>query len=234
MSIDNALLHSAQGGDAFLRLYRWSPPCLSFGRNEPATTRYDVDQIRELGLDAVRRPTGGRAVWHEDELTYAVAAPNETFGPLRESHVAIHEMLVAALGRLGVEATLADRRSGRAPPPSAGACFAAPVGGEVVVADRKLVGSAQVRTGGAFLQHGSVLLKNGQDVVSRVTRGNVPQIRATSLGDVLDRVVSFAEVAYAIEGEARERWSGTWRTGDGPPTIDAGDTFDEASWTWRR
>ncbi len=236
MSIDNALLRSAQegGADAFLRLYRWDPPCLSFGRNEPATTRYDIDQIRELGLDAVRRPTGGRAVWHEDELTYAVAAPSETFGSLRESYVAIHEMLVAALGRLGVEATLADRRSGRAPRPSAGACFALPVGGEIVVAGRKLVGSAQIRTGKAFLQHGSVLLKNGQDVVSRITRGKVPQLCATSLGKVLERPVSFGEVTQAIEREARERWSGRWRTSDGPPTIDAGHNFDQASWTWRR
>ena len=214
MSVDNALLRSAQEGDAFLRLYRWDPPCLSFGRNEPATTRYDIDQIRELGLDAVRRPTGGRAVWHDDELTYAVAAPNEAFGSLRQSYVAIHEMLVAALGRLGVEATLADRRSGRAPRPSAGACFALPVGGELVVADRKLVGSAQVRTGKAFLQHGSVLMKNGQDVVSRITRGAVPRICATSLGEVLGRPVSFAEVAQAIEHEALERWSGKWRTGN--------------------
>ncbi len=240
MSIDNALLRSAQGGggggggDAFLRLYRWDPPCLSFGRNEPATTRYDIDQIRALRLDAVRRPTGGRAVWHEDELTYAVAAPNETFGSLRESYVAIHEMLVAALERLGVQAALADRRSGRAPRPSAGACFASPVGGEVVVAERKLLGSAQVRAGKAFLQHGSVLLKNGQDVVSSITRGEVPQICATSLDEVLERPVSFVEVAQAIEREARERWSGTWHTTDGTPTIDAGETFDEASWTWRR
>jgi len=236
MSIDNALLRHAQeeGGDAFLRLYRWDPSCLSFGRNEPATTRYDRDQISELGLDAVRRPTGGRAVWHDDELTYAVAAPNETFGSLQESYIAIHEMLAAALGRLGVETALADRRSGQAPRPSAGACFALPVGGEVVVADRKLVGSAQVRTGKAFLQHGSVLLKNGQDVVSRITRGEVPQIYATSLGEVLERPVSFGEVAQAIEREARERWSGTWRTGNRTPTIDVGHNFDQASWTWRR
>ncbi len=234
MSIDNALLGSAQAGDAFLRLYRWDPPCLSFGRNEPATTRYDIDQIRGLGLDAVRRPTGGRAVWHQEELTYAVAAPNETLGSLRESYLAVHEMLAAALGQLGVEATLADRRSGRAPRPSAGACFALPVGGEVVVAHRKLVGSAQVRTRNAFLQHGSLLLKNGQDVVSRITRGEVPRICATSLSEVLQRPVSFGEVAPAIEHEARERWSGTWRAGDEPPTIDAGDNFDETSWTWRR
>ncbi len=234
MSIDNALLRSAQAGDAFLRLYRWDPPCLSFGRNEPATTRYDIDQIRQLGLAAVRRPTGGRAVWHEEELTYAVAAPNETFGSLRESYLVIHQMLAAALGRLGVDAALADRRSGRAPRPSAGACFALPVGGEVIVADRKLVGSAQVRTRNAFLQHGSLLLKNGQDVVSRITRGEVPRICATSLSEVLERPVSFGEVAQAIEHEARERWSGTWRTGDEAPTIDAGDNFDEASWTWRR
>src|SRR5262245_3022550 len=82
MAIDHALLRIAQDGQATLRLYRWDPPCLSFGRNEPATQRYDLDQIRRLNLDTVRRPTGGRAVWHDAEVTYAVAAPAETFGSL--------------------------------------------------------------------------------------------------------------------------------------------------------
>ncbi len=79
MATDAALLDEAdRSGRAFLRLYRWSPPCLSFGRHEPAATRYDRVAIARLGIDVVRRPTGGRAVWHEHEVTYAVAAPVRT------------------------------------------------------------------------------------------------------------------------------------------------------------
>jgi lipoate-protein ligase A len=156
MALDHSLLCDAQGGVAFLRLYRWSPPCLSFGRNEPALTRYDSDAIARLGLDTVRRPTGGRAVWHETE---AVAGPADLFGSLREAYIRVHAVLAAALRRLGVDAELARRPRSGAAGPGSGPCFASPVGGEIVVAGRKLVGSAQVREGGAFLQHGSILLE---------------------------------------------------------------------------
>ncbi len=75
MAIDAGLLALAtHTGRAFLRLYHFDPPCLSFGRNEPARG-YDRAAIARLGVDVVRRPTGGRVVWHEHEVTYAVAAP---------------------------------------------------------------------------------------------------------------------------------------------------------------
>src|SRR6266704_1185815 len=71
MALDQTLLEEADAsGAAFLRLYRWNPPCLSFGRNEPALARYDRERIAARGLAVVRRPTGGRAVWHEHEVTY--------------------------------------------------------------------------------------------------------------------------------------------------------------------
>ena len=77
MAIDQVLLQRAQHqGESWLRLYQWAPHCLSFGRHEPASRRYDPERIQELGIDTVRRPTGGRAVWHARELTYAVVAPS--------------------------------------------------------------------------------------------------------------------------------------------------------------
>ena len=83
MALDQTLLDLAVGeGRGFLRLYRWDPPCLSFGRHEPAMRRYDRAAIERQGLATVRRPTGGRAVWHADEVTYAVAAPAATLGSL--------------------------------------------------------------------------------------------------------------------------------------------------------
>lgn len=187
MARDEALLAAAdRSGASFLRLYRFDPPCWSFGRNEPAT---------EHGrIATVRRPTGGRSVWHEHEVTYAVAAPLALFGRLRSAYRAIHDRLAAALRSLGVDARLAEDRpisrlrpqgsplgSGRAP-----SCFATTVGGEILVDGRKVVGSAQVRRGGAFLQHGSILLDGP-------TSEN-----ATTLGQALGRVVTFEEVTDAI------------------------------------
>jgi lipoyl(octanoyl) transferase len=233
MAVDEALLHEAgRTGAAFLRLYCWSPPCISFGRHEPALRRYDRDAIRRLGLDTVRRPTGGRAVWHADELTYAVAAPISTFGSLRDSYLHIHKRLAAALRCLGAAAELASPR-----PPmglGAGPCFASPVGGEVLVAGRKVVGSAQRREGAAFLQHGSILLDGSQAVLRAVGRppdGPIDPDAATTLHAVLERPVDFSEVAEAI--------CATWGLGcDTASAVqpDASHTarFADSAWTWRR
>src|SRR5438552_11609543 len=90
MAIDAALLDRANGtGLSFFRLYRFDPPCLSLGRNEPAA-RYYHTEIALRWLDVVRRPTGCRAVCHEHEVTYAVAAPVVVFRLLR---LAFHTIL---------------------------------------------------------------------------------------------------------------------------------------------
>ena len=229
MALDEALLHEAdRSGSAFLRLYRWSPPCLSFGRNEPALARYDRSAIERLGLDVVRRPTGGRAVWHEHELTYAVAAPVAAFGTLRASYRAIHERLAAALRHLGAAAALAADRGAPALDRASGACFEAPVGGEVVVAGRKLVGSAQVRHGSAFLQHGSMLLSGSQERLLAVSRQPSAVSTHTTLSTILGRSVGFDEVATAV--------AATWGepvTPSAHPPIRL-SAFADPSWTWRR
>lgn len=230
MATDDALLRTAREGVGFLRLYRWQPPCLSFGRNEPAARRYDRCRIAALGLDTVRRPTGGRAVWHDAEVTYAVAGPATLFGSLQDTYHTIHAMLAAALRTLDVPAALAAPRPPA--PLSAGACFAAPTGGEVVVWDRKLVGSAQVREGGAFLQHGSILLTDGQDVVASVTLGHAPTTSAISLGAVLGRDVTFAEVAAGVAAAARRTWPGSWAEAD-PPRPEGSGRYADPAWTWR-
>src|SRR5947207_13514786 len=92
MNIDADLLaETARTGRAFLRLYRFDPPCLSLGRNEPAAARYDRAAIARRGPDVVRRPTRGGAVWPAPEVSYAVAAPVATFGSLRNAYRTIHE-----------------------------------------------------------------------------------------------------------------------------------------------
>jgi lipoate-protein ligase A len=234
MGIDAAFLREAGGGAAFLRLYHWAPPCLSFGRNEPARTRYDRAAIERLGLDTVRRPTGGRAVWHEREVTYAVAGPTAMFGSLREAYIRVHTLLAAALRRLEVPAELAERPSGRIVGPAGGACFAAPVGGEIVAGGRKLVGSAQIRERGAFLQHGSILLEDGQDLVTRLTRSPVTTPAATSLTRLLGRRVAFQEVADVITAEAKATWTGSWQDHKAGCTGEDIAYFADPSWTWRR
>lgn len=158
MAVDEALMESVRAGaPPALRLYRWSPPCLSLGRNQPAAGVYDPERLRSIGVDVVRRPTGGRAVLHDDELTYAVVARDRTLGTVRQAYRAIHSVLASWLSSFGAEVVVAAG-SGRAPVPSTEPCFARPVEGEVTARDRKLVGSAQVRVAGVLLQHGSIPL----------------------------------------------------------------------------
>src|SRR5437867_7263422 len=195
MALDQWLLEQAdQSGAAFLRLYRWDPPCLSLAGKHPPPRRYDRAAIERLGLDVVRRPTGGRAVWHEGEVTYAVAAPIAAFGSLRESYRRIHERLADGLRALGVAATLASAGPSDGP----GACFATPAGGEIVVGGRKLVGSAQLRQRTALLQHGSILLEGSQEIIGAVSRPPSAVSGGTTLAAVLGRPVSFEEVAEAV------------------------------------
>jgi lipoate-protein ligase A len=234
MAIDQALLERAEAGERWLRLYSWDPWSLSFGRHEPAERRYDAERVAALGLSAVRRPTGGRAVWHARELTYAVAAPIEGLGSLRDTHLEIHAMLRDALRALGAAAELAPPR--RAVGVDAGACFAATAGGEVMVRGRKVVGSAQLRQGTALLQHGSVLLDDDQAVVAAVTRSHPAPDGSAPLNRLLDRPATWTDAAEAVVEAAGRRWGGGVRRS--PPrcmldraTLHA-DRFRSAEWTW--
>jgi lipoyl(octanoyl) transferase len=239
MAIDSALLDFAAGeGAAFLRLYQWEPHCLSFGRHEPARRRYDTGRIGALSLDCVRRPTGGRAVWHARELTYAVAAPLAGFGGLRQAYGAIHGLLASALRLLGADPLLAPRSS-PTPRVSAGPCFAAPVGGEVLVAGRKVIGSAQLRQGDAFLQHGSLLLEDDQALVRSLADQSASPAAEAPLSRLLGRSVAFPEASAAVIACAEALFGGMEAPVALPARVAAAarhheERFRSAAWTWQR
>ena len=108
MARDTALLaRAARTGETVFSVYSWQHPTLSFGRNQTALGRYDVEKLRASGIDVVRRPTGGRAILHDREVTYSVTAPLEGAPPLREAYRRINRILLDGLSRLGVSAELA-------------------------------------------------------------------------------------------------------------------------------
>ncbi len=235
MAIDHALLERAERqSESWLRLYQWAPHCLSFGRHEPARLRYDIDHISALGIDTVRRPTGGRAVWHAEELTYSIAAPCSQFGTLHAAYQEIHEMLAGALQMLGVAVSLAHR--GPTPLLNSGPCFSQPVGGEIMMSGRKVVGSAQLRSGTALLQHGSVLLQDSQNVVRELMKeSRKPEPTSPSAEPWAEAV----EVAEAITAAASHRWEGEWERGtDEAAILEEASIhyphYSSASWTWSR
>jgi lipoate-protein ligase A len=239
MALDQALLDRAeQHGMTSLRLYQWEPHCLSLGRNEPAIKRYDRAAIEHRALSIVRRPTGGRAVWHARELTYAVAAPLSRFGGLAGAYREIHLLLADALKRLGAEPVLAPAPT-RVSSLSAGACFATSAGGELLVSGAKIVGSAQLTQGSAFLQHGSVLLQDGQSLVVELgpSGGAARPGHEAHLTGLLGRTVEFGEAAAAVEAAAIECWGAPATNGAAEPvfpTPEHLERFSDPRWTWRR
>lgn len=206
MAVDHALAETADPDAGWLRLYRWTRPTLSLGRNEPAAGFYDFERAGRLGIDVVRRPTGGRGVLHDAELTYAVVAPVAAGGRLRAAYLVVQRGLAAALRSLGADARLA---AGALPgAPRAGACFDVTTGGEVVAGGRKLTGSAQARIGRALLQHGSVLIDGTQELARELCRQPADAGAAsssTTLREQLGRAPSWREVATAVaDGLATE------------------------------
>ncbi len=155
MAADLACLDDVgAGGAGVLRFYRWSPPALSLGRFQPDTD-VDTDACRAHGVEVVRRPTGGKALLHGADLTYAVAMarPAGTAGHIDALYGFLAAGLIAGLARLGVHAEVGGDRGAAGP-----ACFATAQGADLRVGERKLCGSAQVQRGAVVLQHGSILL----------------------------------------------------------------------------
>ena len=176
MALDDTLLaHARATGTTVVRVYGWTAPTLSFGRNQRAVGLYDPAALAGQEIAVVRRPTGGRAVLHWREVTYAVAAPLGALAPagapLKAAYARINGVLLAALGSLGVDAREAVP-AGRSPLPDGAPCFEVPTGGELVLGTsagaRKLVGSAQWQDEGALLQHGSILVDDDQTRVGAV------------------------------------------------------------------
>jgi len=174
MGVDEALLASAvKTGNPTLRFYRWQGPWLSLGYGQ-TLDRERLDACERAGVGVVRRVTGGRAVLHGGDLTYALAAREDQLpAGLTASYEIVAEVLIAALQTLGVEAVASpapDRGAPRArfqtdPRRPVGRalaadfdCFANPAGREICAGGRKLAGSAQRRTQGGILQHGSIRL----------------------------------------------------------------------------
>lgn len=262
MARDHALAAGLLPGTATVRFYRWKPATLSLGRNEPFTAGYREFLRARPGIGVVRRPTGGRAVLHDGELTYSVVLPARGCGGPRQVYRRVNEGLVEGLRRLEVDAGPA---SGRALPPDAGPCFLEPAEGEVTICGRKVVGSAQVRIGQAVLQHGSVLLVADQsslfaaagavDGDADVPRGLAgsekwnqndnsgnglaPGLHSITLAEVLGEVPPWTRLVKALSRGLSASLGGRWAESrmtarEEALAADYEKKYGSREWTWRR
>ncbi len=209
MAIDEAIATAVGRGDSppTLRFYEWEPPCLSLGRGQPDAD-VDVAACDRAGHTCVRRPTGGRAILHQNELTYSISLPlsdPRAAGDIVESYRRLSDGLAEGLRGLGLAVERALPR--KAEPEAAPACFETLAGYEITVGGRKLLGSAQFRTRTALLQHGSLPLHGDvaaivdflslADAAREAMRQRL-RATATTVEQALGRRVSFAEAATAL------------------------------------
>jgi len=239
MALDEALMErAASSGEWICRIYAWSEPTVSFGRNQAAARHYDRDRIDAERLAVVRRPTGGRAILHHREITYSVAAPLAGAGGLHESYLLINRLLVAGLERMGVSVAVADAKP-QAMQPGPIPCFDHPSAGELTAAGRKLVGSAQWRSEHALLQHGSILIDDDQSRLASLLIGSVTQPPpAATLRDILGAAPSLDEVADAIFSAVEAEGGSVAPLVVDQPLIDSTNRlsarYADPTWTWRR
>jgi lipoyl(octanoyl) transferase len=163
MAVDEAILESATRGEVLptLRLFAWQPACLSLGY---AQSIADVDRtlLAMHGWDLVRRPTGGKAILHTDELTYSVSGPQtepRLIGSILESYRRLSTALLEALHLLGIPAQSQSEIVRDNNDPKGPVCFEVPSNYEITVGGKKLIGSAQSRRRGGVLQHGTLPLR---------------------------------------------------------------------------
>jgi lipoate-protein ligase A len=167
MALDEALLdwHSEGKIPPVIRFYGWDPATLSVGYFQKVEKEINMDAVKAHRLGFVRRPTGGRGVLHEHELTYSVIVSEdhpEMPKSVTEAYRVISEGILKGFHQLGLEAYFAvpktDEERNALKNPRSAVCFDAPSWYELVVEGRKVAGSAQTRQKGVILQHGSILL----------------------------------------------------------------------------
>lgn len=252
MALDEALLHSVASGNSMpvLRFYRWCPATVTLGYAQSVTTDIDLNACRDAGLDIVRRSTGGRAVLHDYEVTYAVLAPfnSEPFGStILDCYRLIAEALLKALNGLGLPAQLVPGKLRGGPQNSAKAvCFSVPSQYELVIEGCKVAGSAQKRHGKAFLQHGSIPLEINLELLGQALRADSNATIADSLQTVgwLNRYglkdLKVEQVEVALANAFAEHIGIEWKVSE-PTSAELGmareicvDKFGNQNWNLKR
>lgn len=258
MAVDEAILevYAAEASPSTLRFYTWSPPALSLGYGQPIDSNIDLAHCQTLGIDVVRRPTGGLAVLHDHEVTYSVVIraddPRAATGVLA-SYLTISQALIRGLSYLGISAELLPLRRGNLPPSESASpvCFAMSSSYEVAVRGRKIIGSAQRRAHGVIMQHGSIPLSWDLDKMRAVFRVSLHGSQSakgereyhtsmTSLQEAGGRAYDYAEVVAALTRGIAE----TWEVELIPGQLTAAENqlsahlratkYRSEAWTWHR
>jgi len=230
MGVDLVLLNSCENGIAppTLRLYGWQTPTLSIGQNQNINQEINLLRCRDLGIPVVRRPTGGKAILHGNEITYAIAVPTKHpgfLGGIRESLKTIGKALILGLEELKIVGSILNEGNKSLSPENINspACFASLNQFEILVDGKKLVGSAQKRTRKAFIQHGSILIDfNAEFFVSllninkeKSSREQIDNLNRSmvTLNQIRGKNIGYDEAVHALQKGFQKALPGNWVRG---------------------
>lgn len=223
MALDEALLdwHSVGEIPPVIRFYEWNPATLSIGYFQQVHKDINLQSVKEQNLGFVRRPTGGRAVLHDQELTYSVIVsesyPNMP-ATVTEAYRVISEGILLGFQKLGLEAYFSvpetKEQLDDLKKPKSAVCFDAPSWYELVVEGKKVAGSAQTRQKGVILQHGAILLDLNEELLLSVfnfesaeakerMRKKLPE-KAVAMNQFVDTPFTIADCVDAFSNGFKE------------------------------
>ncbi|MBI3584918.1 MAG: lipoate--protein ligase family protein [Nitrospinae bacterium] len=212
MAVDEAVADAVEKGasPSTLRLYGWKSPTLSIGYSQRTDKKIDTGYCRKNKIDIVLRPTGGRAVLHDKEVTYSLASPkNNPLFPdnISGTYKAISVAMTKGLSFLDIDANISTLRTPHSELRTS-SCFATTSQYEITVNGKKLIGSAQRRFKNSFLQHGSIPLENHHDKLALCLgfkKGHkskkfvkLLKEKSIALNELNERVYSYNEVVDAL------------------------------------
>jgi len=221
MAMDEAILFGVinKNNLPVIRVYDWDPPTVSYGYHQKIKDHILLDKVKEYGFGLVRRPTGGRAVLHYDEVTYAVISRTKGIlaGSVLETYQEIGKVLLAALHEIGIDATMQDsmpsekeQRTWENP------CFTSASKYEINYQGRKIIGSAQIRKGNAILQHGSILFNHNQELMAELmpTKSNKDKEtikkllsrKTVAINDLIENSLTFNEFVNILKSNFQKHF----------------------------
>ncbi len=205
MAVDDFLLRIVEKnkGKTFLRFYQWKKPTISIGRRQRVSRALNLEKLKKFSADFVRRPTGGKAVLHWEEITYSIASSSKKLNlipSIRHSYNLIAKALLEGLRILGIDADIVSKNPKgltRTDLP----CFSYPTRDEITIKGKKIIGSAQKRLKDSFLQHGSIPVVDHSKMYAEITNveHSILKESMTTIANELKRVPEFEELYKAFK-----------------------------------
>ena len=190
MQLDSQLLDFAIAKklkEPILRLYGWSPACVSLGRNQKDDF-IDYALLHKKKIDAIRRITGGRAIFHDDEITYSYITPAEILPHgenVNSSYKDISQILIDRFSKLGIELEFGGTKKSVH---NVDYCMLVSTGADLCYKGKKLIGSAQFRKGGYILQHGSILYDYNKELLNEIFHEDINTDCITSIKEINPKI----------------------------------------------